>query len=175
MNVSFSISQTIYQTIFKLQIFIFHIYSLKLATWVPVLTPSLTNPVALAKWLSLCLTYLEKGLVNSPYLTALSWGLKKCWQDSRLQSGHFLLFSQICRRGLKSLYVHVKSVQLCPTLCDPVGCNPPVCSVHGIFCLCARQLIQVFLKKCESSFVICTCLVTLRVYNKCYRLIFKGW
>ena len=27
--------------------------------------------------------------------------------------------------------VHAKSLQLCPTLCDPVDCSPPGSSVHG--------------------------------------------
>ena len=35
------------------------------------------------------------------------------------------------------MYVYVYYVcgcaQLCPTLCDPVDCNPPGSSVHGIF------------------------------------------
>ena len=26
-----------------------------------------------------------------------------------------------------------KSLQLCPTLCDPMDCSPPGSSVHGIF------------------------------------------
>ena len=25
-----------------------------------------------------------------------------------------------------------KLLQSCPTLCDPMDCSPPVCSVHGI-------------------------------------------
>ena len=28
--------------------------------------------------------------------------------------------------------VRAKSIQLCPTLCDPVDCSPPGSSVHGI-------------------------------------------
>ena len=28
--------------------------------------------------------------------------------------------------------VHAKSLQSCPTLCDPVDCSPPASSVHGI-------------------------------------------
>ena len=28
--------------------------------------------------------------------------------------------------------VHAKSLQSCPTLCDPMGCSSPGCSVHGI-------------------------------------------
>ena len=31
-----------------------------------------------------------------------------------------------------SICVHAKSLQSCPTLCDPVECNPPGSSVHGI-------------------------------------------
>ena len=34
--------------------------------------------------------------------------------------------------------VHAKSVQLCPTLCDPLDCSLPGSSVHGI--LQARTL-----------------------------------
>ena len=30
------------------------------------------------------------------------------------------------------LFVHVKSLQLCLTLCDTMGCSPPGSSVHGI-------------------------------------------
>ena len=29
--------------------------------------------------------------------------------------------------------VHAKSLQSCPTLCDPMDCSPPHSSVHGIF------------------------------------------
>ena len=28
--------------------------------------------------------------------------------------------------------LHAKSLQSCPTLCNPVDCSPPGCSVHGI-------------------------------------------
>ena len=28
--------------------------------------------------------------------------------------------------------VHAQSLQLCPTLCDPMDCSPPDSSVHGI-------------------------------------------
>ena len=33
---------------------------------------------------------------------------------------------------LSHLCVHVKSLQLCSTLCDPIDCSPPGFSVHGI-------------------------------------------
>ena len=28
--------------------------------------------------------------------------------------------------------MHTKSLQSCPTLCDPMDCSPPACPVHGI-------------------------------------------
>ena len=28
-------------------------------------------------------------------------------------------------------FAHAKSLQLCPTLCDPMDCSPPASSVHG--------------------------------------------
>ena len=31
------------------------------------------------------------------------------------------------------LFIYLMYVQLCPTLCDSVGCSPPGSSVHGIF------------------------------------------
>ena len=30
-------------------------------------------------------------------------------------------------------YAAAKSLQSCPTLCDPMDCSPPGSSVHGIF------------------------------------------
>ena len=29
--------------------------------------------------------------------------------------------------------MHIKSLQLCPTLCNPINCSLPGSSVHGIF------------------------------------------
>ena len=34
--------------------------------------------------------------------------------------------------SLKLVSVHVKSLQSCPTLCDPVDCSLPGFSIHGI-------------------------------------------
>ena len=44
---------------------------------------------------------------------------------------HFLFF--MVRDDQNSLYVcvHAKSLQLCPTLCNPMDLNPPGSSVHG--------------------------------------------
>ena len=35
--------------------------------------------------------------------------------------------------GTVCLCIHAKSLQLCPTLCDPMDCGPPGSSVYGIF------------------------------------------
>ena len=40
-------------------------------------------------------------------------------------------FNQDCVPSLSDC-THAKLLQLCPTLCDPVDCNPPGSSVHGI-------------------------------------------
>ena len=45
------------------------------------------------------------------------------WLDSR-QHLHVLIVFYIC--------MHAKSLQLCPTLCDPMDYSPPGSSVHGI-------------------------------------------
>ena len=45
------------------------------------------------------------------------------------------------RLPFKFLCVHAKSLQLCPTLCDPMDCSLSDSSVHGI--LRAELLIQV--------------------------------
>ena len=36
-------------------------------------------------------------------------------------------------------------VKLCPTLCDPMGCNPPGSSVHGIFQARILEQVAIFL------------------------------
>ena len=33
---------------------------------------------------------------------------------------------------MRLVYVYAKLLQLCPTLCNPMDCNPPASSVHGI-------------------------------------------
>ena len=40
----------------------------------------------------------------------------------------YLLFLMV----LSTVCVHAKSLQSCLTLCDPMDCNPPSSSVHGI-------------------------------------------
>ena len=49
-------------------------------------------------------------------------------------------------------YVHAKSLQLCPTLCDPMDYNTQGSSVHGIFQ--ARILERVFLIQGSNLYLI---------------------
>ena len=42
-------------------------------------------------------------------------------------------------------YMQVLVAQLCPTLCDPVGCSPPGSSVHGISQARRLEWIAIFL------------------------------
>ena len=56
------------------------------------------------------------GLENS--IDCIVCGVAK--SQTRLSDFHF--YFPICMHA-----------QLCPTLCDPVDCSPPVFSVHGIF------------------------------------------
>ena len=46
-------------------------------------------------------------------------------------------------------YMHAKSLQSCLTLCDPMDCNPPGSSVHGI--LQARTLQWVAMSSSRES------------------------
>ena len=45
--------------------------------------------------------------------------------------------------------MHAKSLQLCPTLCDPMDCSPPGASVYGI--LQARILEWVAMPSSRGS------------------------
>ena len=61
---------------------------------------------------------------------------------------------QLCSRcyfclEFVTLYMHAKSLQSCPTLCDPMHCSQPDSSVHGI--LQARILEWVAVPSCRGS------------------------
>ena len=45
---------------------------------------------------------------------------------------YFLLLVLVAPYTIASVCVHVKSLQSCLTLCDPMDCSPPGSSVHGI-------------------------------------------
>ena len=46
--------------------------------------------------------------------------------------GHVLSFIPKVTGHLLCACVHAKSLQSCPTLCDPMDCSPPGSSVHGV-------------------------------------------
>ena len=56
--------------------------------------------------------------------------------DSVLKSRDITLLTEVhigkAKRKLTPLYTHAKSLQSCPTLCDPTYCSPPGSCVHGI-------------------------------------------
>ena len=70
------------------------------------------------------------------------------WDDSAVFSvlhriNVFSLFTNCMNQNLnirllvtgkkKNCYAAAESLQLCPTLCDPMDCSPPGSSIHGIF------------------------------------------
>ena len=61
------------------------------------------------------------------------------WSLQALKLGVVLASNILCSISsaphtfpLRTVWVHTKSLQLCPTLCDPMDCSPPGSSVHGI-------------------------------------------
>ena len=48
-----------------------------------------------------------------------------------IYSSSFLLLFFLASHTVKSICVCAKSLQLCPTLCNPMDCSPPGSSVHG--------------------------------------------
>ena len=56
--------------------------------------------------------------------TAVPFSFPLCWEEK----------SESLRVGRKQRgpCMHAKSLQSCPTLCDPMDCSPPASSVHGI-------------------------------------------
>ena len=70
------------------------------------------------------------------------------------EKGHFLLtrkplgFASQAPSRIALMCTHAKSLQLCPTLCDPMDCSLPGSSVHGI--LQARTLEWVVTSSCRG-------------------------
>ena len=51
---------------------------------------------------------------------------------------------RVCNHGVcvcVCVCARAKSLQLCPTLCDPVDCSPPGSSVHGILQARIHELV----------------------------------
>ena len=78
----------------------------------------------------------DKSLWNPFSIWHQKLSQQKQKQTSRITSKRFIPVSG--SEFLKSLEfpkcacVHAKSLQSCPTLCDPMDCSPPGSSVHGI-------------------------------------------
>ena len=53
---------------------------------------------------------------------------------------HFFCLLKASVHSLKGQCMHAESLQLCPTLCDPMDCSPSGSSVHGV--LQAHALLQ---------------------------------
>ena len=71
---------------------------------------------ACAHWVSVSLWHSEQGERH--------WG----WGPDRIEWNSEILHHQLCDLA----WVHAKSLQSCPTLCNRMDCNPPSSSVHGI-------------------------------------------
>ena len=52
-----------------------------------------------------------------------------CWRGGKHS---WFTPQEQCLPSIRSLCVCVKSLQSCLTLCDPIDCDPPGSSVHGI-------------------------------------------
>ena len=68
----------------------------------------------------------KRKVFNKLFHSLLFWGIPK-------NIYYLLLPVNPMEKGFIYTSVKVKSLQLCPTLCDPMGCSPPGSSVHGIF------------------------------------------
>ena len=81
--------------------------------------------------------------------------LQSCFQNSSSHS--FIVFPFLPHHHSKALlflnppdfHVHAKSLQSCPTRCDPMDCSPPDPSAHGI--LQARILEWVAMPSSRGS------------------------
>ena len=67
---------------------------------------------------------------------------------------------------------HVKSLQACPTLCDPMDCSPPGSSVHGISQARLEEWVAISFSTVDSSFVLNVIDYNLS-YNPSVILMFK--
>ena len=109
-------------------------YSLKLnlkLLWVPATNSTLYLISSSQRWKQFYLAFLYIPLtkdVNHPLINYFKW--------SSFHS--LLLFSGILRviyvhnHAWNTLWVPAKSLQSCPTLCDPMDCSLPGFPVHGI-------------------------------------------
>ena len=71
----------------------------------------------------------------------LDYTQKRNWTNILNKNRYLFCILEMC--------VHDKSLQLCPTPCNPMDCSPPVYSVHGI--LQARTLEWVAMSSSRRS------------------------
>ena len=90
------------------------------------------SPAFELKFTSLVVLDRRHFLSDKTYTTSLS-GYPAC----QLQNlGHLSIHNHVNQLLIISIvYIHVcaKSLQSCPTLCNPMDCSPPGFSVHGVF------------------------------------------
>ena len=59
-----------------------------------------------------------------------------CWENyeplKKRNTMHFLFIANVSQHILSAVCLHAKSLQSCPTLCNPLDCDPPASSVQGI-------------------------------------------
>ena len=68
---------------------------------------------------------------------------------SHLRMQTYIVKTYVRKNMCMRASVHAKSLQSCPTLCDPMDCSPPGSSVHGI--LQARTLEWVAMTSSRGS------------------------
>ena len=71
---------------------------------------------------------------HPPHQTSSKFKLHKYSTNFEKESSEFSQFapSSYSVPFLSSTCVHAKSLQSCPTLCNPMNCSPPASSAHGI-------------------------------------------
>ena len=61
-------------------------------------------------------------------------------------------FKDELEQGSKgALYVHAKSLQSCPTLCNPMDCSPPGSSVHEILQARILECVAISFSRASSQ------------------------
>ena len=70
--------------------------------------------------------YMEKTIIwkdtCTPIFIAAVFTIAKTWKQPKCP---------LTDEWIKMWFMHAKSLQSCPTLCDPMDCSPPSSSVHG--------------------------------------------
>ena len=65
--------------------------------------------------------------------SSIYWDSKSAWTTCYQRPEEVAICSWSCSFCCNAAATAGKSLQSCPTLCDPMDCSPPDSSVHGIF------------------------------------------